>query len=1580
MIKSSARFLVAAVSAVLTLGVGASNTTDVMSIRDARSAAVRQGYFHADLNKARAYAEANGLPLLAIWSNGDYCAHCLAMEGGLYSSVFQSWMKTSGIVFYIGFCEDGPHNYNGGTGPTPDGQEGYHGTSFYWCRNYNVGASYNFPYVRFYWPAGGVDQIYSGATVDGEGRLTSAFPCSKSDEQIDAMTPEKRAENFLEHGDKGTYNPAARYMINFITTGPFAGWKYNPYSGGEFGCGNAGTNPDAGLELEYGTTQTSVIIPLTRKDTKSQTSEARNYLRTVFPNGSAVTNTIDWAVGESYKDVVVNFDPAWVKDVGKVYYATLELYSDKVEIKETNYIRFVDPVVNSPKNPRWIGERTAETLCWGEWTMDIDVATNKVAAARAKGDTNAYTLILNGGSLWCPDCVNFDKYVIDTAAFKTWASSSKHIACVAVDIPPIKMDLQAPTLLSHERVTGSMASYFSASGSGYLSRHGVPLHGNGGVNAATILERNIGFVNNSVSQGGFALDDYTSSSRPIANTSVPTLILLRSDGSVAGRIYQFAKDSSALRDGSASVVIKRLEELLAQADDPTEEKNDTLRGTNGTVARRELNGVEATLSFSDQVDYYRIDAEAYSTITFDLLEVTEGGRLVVSVLNGDLANPDSAPVITVTNGFSQGVSATCELPSGNCYIRIGYPLNDKGFPIDSKFAFTNEGSTLTRYRLTTDVVLYPSEQFVLWTIAKDAAELAQLGERAKYVSVGIEKGKKYKFTGIDAEAVPVVESFDYDEAEDTYEAKVSDDSFGFELVVNEATGGLDFGYQQWRPGSIGFDPTGQQSIKERGDDEEDSFVYEVTVARKNGSSGAASACIKLVEATELGTEWYVWEHEGEQLTWAEGDLSTRKIPVTIKADSDADGVKTLVFELMPVLDGDYTTPVDENAVQFTLNVIDDDEAVPGEISLVSTVFPDEDASVIPANRTVIAKGGTKLGLVLKREGGTDGALQASAYVGEKIVGSVVWDGRKGGERQMEFDVPAYVAGGENLVVIRIDGQNGAKVSACAKYLTVKVVSPTAIEFNNFVMSAKYVRYVRHADFDLVLNSSTYDVGGDVEVRKIAGALPPGVAWSFDGEKVTISGTATQAGEYSAVFQGVADGMPGGTVQLAITVADPASPKGEYEAAENPWLANTRTVSDIMVIDKNMERLIGLLTVTIPRSGRLSAKYRPLEGEAVSLVSDCWDQETSGTYRAKLEGVTDSEYSCEVVVSTDGEFSVIAAIPGYSEEELVFDIPKANSWADGETAEAWRGYYTVSMPIKKASDADNAFASGYGFVTVRMTDDTAVKAGRMTYAGMLANGKAFSGSAFLDATGGGSAGHEALLPLFTNSGEDLFSGVLLFDPDVKCQEVSPCIGAYPYWKHVEKVVGAGYSAKLDVFGCRYLPSDIVKSCQETFKTEYVFFYALPEKIVDNDKFAIQHHYAPVEWKTNNVYGIGLAVSKGADGEPSITRYSPSDCEKEHGLMFSFDRDTGIVSGSCWLDFYETKTTGTRVNASFRGVVMPGWGSKDGCGACADRSTGDHPFISGACYFYDTYDYDSAWGPRKLPVKRGCPFSVGLEPGK
>ena len=91
-------------AAGLLLSASASITDDVIAVRDGRNAAVRPGVWHADLNKARAYAEANGLPLVAVWSNGDECAHCVAFENCIMSPAFRNWMNDGGETTVRQFC------------------------------------------------------------------------------------------------------------------------------------------------------------------------------------------------------------------------------------------------------------------------------------------------------------------------------------------------------------------------------------------------------------------------------------------------------------------------------------------------------------------------------------------------------------------------------------------------------------------------------------------------------------------------------------------------------------------------------------------------------------------------------------------------------------------------------------------------------------------------------------------------------------------------------------------------------------------------------------------------------------------------------------------------------------------------------------------------------------------------------------------------------------------------------------------------------------------------------------------------------------------------------------------------------------------------------------------------------------------------------------------------------------------------------------------------------------------------------------------------------------------------------------
>jgi len=190
-------FCLGLVACLLNLGAVASVTTDLLALRAARSADVVPGVWHSDLNKARAYAEANGLPLVAVWSNGDYCNHCIAFENCVMSAAFRNWMTDSGVVFYFGEIGDN----------TSDGQEGYHGTSFYWCCN-DQNATMNWPYVRVWWPQGDVDECHSGSWYDGddEGKI---LLCTYSDNRTDP-------DNFIYPGDYGTYNPGGRRIISVL--------------------------------------------------------------------------------------------------------------------------------------------------------------------------------------------------------------------------------------------------------------------------------------------------------------------------------------------------------------------------------------------------------------------------------------------------------------------------------------------------------------------------------------------------------------------------------------------------------------------------------------------------------------------------------------------------------------------------------------------------------------------------------------------------------------------------------------------------------------------------------------------------------------------------------------------------------------------------------------------------------------------------------------------------------------------------------------------------------------------------------------------------------------------------------------------------------------------------------------------------------------------------------------------------------------------------------------------------------------------------------------------------------------------
>ena len=1559
--------------AALAGAVEASPTSDMLAVRRGRDKSVKMGVWHADLAKAKAYAEKNAMPLIAVWSNGEDCSHCLVFERMAMSPVFTEWMKTSGYVFYFGVRDDGP------SGPTPDGQEGYHGTSFYWCRmkngSYDPNASRNFPYVRIYWrKANGslkVDRFETGAALDGEyDALPMPAPRNCTD------NPKK----FVVKGDDGTFNPSARYFIDKLTNkdyGYLRSYVYNPtpsYEGGEFGVADGSKNPDSRMEIEYGTSVESVMVPLTRTNTAAQASVATNFLAAVYPSGKAKTNTVAWAKGSASANVAVKIVAGWLGEKKPGSRIELLLLNDKKAVVEKNYIYCVDPVGNSPKNPSWIGERTAATLGWGEWTMDIDVAKAKVKAYNSqKGNgAKAYTLLLFSGSLWCPDCVNMEEYITSSAEFKAWADGDKQkIACVAVDVPPIKLgETEAPCLLSwHTAATAVGKKYFpGVSGAGWLSRHGVPLSGNGGVNAQTILERSLNFAQKDTQHGGYLLPGQE-------RMGVPTFVLLRENGTVSGRISRFAVTSDPLKmSGAAAQVVRRLTEMLAQDADAREENNDGWQASGDTIGVRAKR--KSTVSFADAADYYRVEAKAGTDVFFELGTddpASKDAQFVLSVIDskkvrevsaGKWVNvADQEPVSAVTNTLANGPMTFVTLPSDDCYVKVSYPVDKNGYPTQSRFSLGNAGTTLCPYVLSSSGIIR----------ASDVLTVAEFTDDNPEVQIYLTKGQTYRFTGIDESDKENLAQIEKEISGGAWTGRwVSKVTTAASLKLVKTGGKLIFGYQYWAPGVVGFERTSWSMAEPK--DEVDCVV---NIRRTGGLSGWAKAKLSLDKGNSTPIDdgsVYEWSDEGRVLVWGEGTNDTLTTVIRVKVNGLADGDQKVTLKLTRADGGDAT--VADDYASFTLTIRDDDEPIPGVLSIRSV-----NGLELPDSRRIFAKGGSRLTVVAQRSGGAAGDVtgRLSASKGSVFwAESRTWPSRDNSNKTFTLTLPAYSEVKSHRVMLRLSGVDGSRVDSAANYLLVELTPENAPELVESSELLSATRYVNAGLYEIAVNIDTVNLlGGAITAEKSAGSLPPGVRWEFDDTyqersfnvgRVVLSGTPTAAGVYTAYFRVSQDGLTGPACAVTINVTDPATQTKEESSEANPFVARARTYADMVVVDTNANRIAGLVTLTIPPSGRLSARYRKIDGTSVSLLSESWSSCVKGDYFAQLSSVaagSDAGYGLSAVVRTTGK--VVASVTDpQCECPLVCIVPERN-WSKANPATTWKGYYTVSMPNENPS----ALACGDAYVTLRMETEAAVNAGRVMYAGLLPNGKSFSGTSTLfESDRVGVA--ESVLPVFKTSTADSFAALYALDPlRDSNQKVWAYDGLKAVWRHSSEAEDASYEATFGIYGCLYQQQDLVECCTNKFGKQELTFFATTTNLPPSAGFA--RNLVDI-WSTRTAT-VSVSSRFNADGsfqKSYVVLADPSAAQRENGLTLTWNRTTGLVTGELRLDFRD----GASATARYAGVMMPNWGTLD-CAACSDSRCDLRPFVSGACWFADTFTNDAGVSTHEI---RGVPFSIGVIDGK
>ena len=1494
----------------------------VFAVTWSSSKTIVPGEWNSNFNEAKAFAAENDMPLIAVWSKKG-CHFCNLFDNNLDKEEFKAWAaETKMVMIYLKASKD---------------------SDFLTQRDWIRGSYTGFPFVRVYW------------------------------EKKGESTP--RSDRFM--GRKSSYGGGADNLIARIKK-TIGDWKYEsvpPYSGGTFASSSTDCNR---LEAEDGTQ--AVTLELVREAAAAEIA-TNNTVKVVGPNGEKAGEVeVNWSANQTNQTVTVDISAVNFTEDGQ---QALLIAVDAEGVEQaTNTITYVADSGKEPGNPLWIGERTASSgvassqkasmrllgaaapkaLEWGEWTMDLDVATNKVAAA----DGEAYTLVLIEGSLWCHDCANTERNFLRVKdgegnnRFADWAKSN-NVALVALDIPNFStnsVECASPTLLSRKAYTTTLAfegdirgvKYYDVSkggapesltkpmersGLGYLTRKGVSDDV-----AAAVLERNWQLVTTNTDKGGFHRPEDSNRFR----TGVPIFVLLRKDGSVAARMTRFAA-SSPMKDLNWDNAIKRFDEMLkvaATEGDHVDANEIENNDASTTALSFKANGGsgKGEISHADFQDVFKLEGVGGNAL--QKVVVTGEVDAVVSVQFMKLNDQGKSEAVgTAASGkLSEGVSLEETFAeSGDFYVKVS-----GGNIASGSFAVENPADdNFAAFSISGDVVLVPQEGKASGSAPEDSDRLV----------IRLEKDQMYRIEGVNPTNEVVAEVLQAKNAEAAdckfYTALVSGD---VEIVAAEGNGGT-VSYQKWVPGKAGFLTAARTVTESIGD-------VQVALARTDGSSGEVKVRVSLdAEATTLydSDETARFEFEPVEITWADGTSGETNVVIKVIDDTRFDGLGDVALKLELLSDENGDTLL--TATNYVLTVTEDDKQSAGLVA-----FTDVDP-FFSKKGTVYAKESKGATIHARRIEASDGYVTAQVKVNGnvtleidgKATNSLVWANHKYAAQTMRVTgLPA----GTSATLTLEKPTDGLKVLAASNKVTVVSIADDGPEFETDKASVNVYRFVA--------TSNAYPVASGAKdakltFAKIFGTLPAGLKATYDAaaNALVIAGTTTaKAGVYTAVYQVTqqtsSGKTPGLTLQITFTVTDPtaASESGLYNAAIAGQNNKARTIKDIPMLDLAGKRLAGVLTVTIPVKGNISAKYTCSTG-TVSFTSKGWSLFDPGTKELFASLVSKTKgYSMEMVAGDDGSVAVDIVDPNFA--EVVEGDSTGHVWSKTDSAEDAKGYYTVALMSDSVTEVREGLAPrGNGYLTLKMEKASDWNAGKMTWAGMLPNGTSISGSAILSRTDCESLS----LPVFKRTASDEIAILL----DV-CSSITESDEIGAVWRHTDKTsADLSYEVAFNTYGGHY---DSKASLAAAFAMGY-----------------------PSVKNPTLVFDIDGLLGNVADGTPTnvtevavnITDSSiaiNNSAANPQGVTLTFDRKKGIVKGKFNLPYTTASGAIKTLKAEYQGIVLIGWGADCGCGL--DEQPLDLPtlaFVNGAFYVSDTEKVNVKGKEKSVTVKRGGSVKIPEE---
>ena len=1437
------------------------------------------GQWYIDWATCKKYVEDHKLPALFIWSNKS-CIHCKYTDLVFVQDAFKKWAaeNNAGKVIYC-FMAGGEKKY-------PDWQED--STATKWMYRSDLPASqqlYAYPYVCLYWPDKGIRKNWTGDDFCS-GNATGTKFNAKTHLNIESMPD--RIPNVIEKMES-----------------TFKGWNPVTYAGGNF---RAATLHD---RLEAEKTTTTVSIDVTREATAAMSQT----LRISAPGKTTKTQTISWAKDERKKTITLSaFNTTWFAE-GKA--VTLELL-DGGKVMSATTITCVTPA-NSAANPDFTGFPG-----WGKWTMDLAAA--KAEVAKTGGD-NVWTLVCVQGSLWCPDCGRVETNFLSDSKVAKWATSDgKKVAFVAIDIPnynSTSATAASPCLLKKDAYSTNPESAAAAtphSGLGYLTRKMAK-----DAKIAEYLSRNHDLASKMTSAGGFHRPEERDYQGNRANRcGAPIFVLLDKNGKVRAEFVRLAEDSPTDRTNTDNY-LKRFDEMIDIAkNNATEIENNY--ASSGSVEFSANGEEKARLCNADMYDTFKVGGNARQKV------VVKGDSVAgfdddcaVTVEFQKLENGKAVTLGTAKSGtLKAGVTQEYTFTSGGTYyvqVRGWGPKADtdsrkKGYDSSAFAAKSPKAKHFQNYTITLTTILVPQE---------DEATYAYAAETKK-VSMELKKGTVYRITGMGTVCAKLESK-----GGDLYTAK---ETCSAEITLPGQAGQLV--YQIWKPGTLGFAKTSQTVARDICDADPaqgglGGKPLAIKIARSNGKSGPVSATVTIdPEGTYLDNPKRCWLCSGNDkkaavgqinLKWTDGDAAEKTAYIYIQEDTEWDGNGTVILRVTSA------NGVTADRGTFRLSIQSDVIKNPGKAVVIR-------AEPELASKKIYARAETGAKIWFGRTDGTDGLVDGvlqssirgvtfktenprdledistlpanlvkkySKYGDEKVL---YWSSGEGGEKYVQVTgVPA----GETakITFTPIGNLKGGKST-----ITLISVAKDAPYFEaEAVALDNLYRYQAVSRQLKVLETK----GGKVQLKKLSGKIPSGLKVSYDetAKTMALSGIPTKADSCSAIYQVIetrsGKKVEGLTVALSFVVTDVAKEGPGGEPAINPSVAKSRTLKNIAVFDSDQAtRLVGLLQLTVPPTGKLSAKFASFDG-TTSFSAKSWSgvNSRSGTLQSALVDKK-SDRTLNVEVAYDGNIGVTFAGTGING---FVAWTEGEAWSKTNPATGWEGYYTVALRNKEIiSEGTKGIApTGDGYLTLKMASSSDINSGTLKVAGKLPNGTSVSCSSVLMApTKNGRGKTVAVLPIFKISGKEVFSAAPSIlanaqeEGERRCIETEDIQG---YWRHAEKKVETSYEVGFGAYGSYYdKDEDLGGCCAEYFgKTDLAFA----------------------------VEGTDIA-----DIKVTSDKITVSDA-KGSKLTCSLTRATGVVTGK-----FIHPILGTKV--SYVGIVVNGWG--DGCGCGNYRVY--LPFVSGS----------------------------------